>query len=70
LDLDRLDERIEEEISKYGTLKDFRIVVWLQEPDEKGCNWNGRIERVRGSTSQDVSWWDVLPQLRERYNLK
>ena len=70
LDILTLDERIEEEISKHGTLKDFHIVVWRHEPDETGCNWSGRIERVRGSRSLDVSWWDVLPKLREHYNLE
>jgi hypothetical protein len=69
IDIVTLDSRIEEEISKYGTLKDFHIVVWLQEPDADGCNWNARVDRVLGDGSSDSSWWDVVPQLRERFNL-
>jgi hypothetical protein len=34
IDIVTLDLRIEEEISKYGTLKDFHIVLWRQDPDK------------------------------------
>jgi hypothetical protein len=69
LDLVALDQRLEDELVKYGPLKEFKVVLWRQEPDATGCNWMGRIERLDGSTSLDVSWSEVLPQLRERYNL-
>jgi hypothetical protein len=46
VDINTLDEQIQQEICKYGTLKDFRVVVCRQEPDGTGCNWRGRIERV------------------------
>ena len=65
IDIVTLDLRIEEEISKYGTLKDFHIVLWRQDPDTTGCNWNAHIERIGGSLT-DSSWWDVVPQMRER----
>jgi hypothetical protein len=69
IDIVTLDLRIEEEISKYGTLKDFHIVLWRQDPDTTGCNWNAHIKRVRGSLT-DSSWWEVVPQMRERFNLR
>lgn len=71
LNINTLDEQIQQEICKYGKLKDFRLVVCRQEPDATGCNWIGHIERVRGSrSSSDLRWWDVLPRLRQRYNLE
>jgi hypothetical protein len=48
---------------------DFHIVLWRQDPDTTGCNWNAHIERIRGSLT-DSSWWDVVPQMRERFNLR
>jgi hypothetical protein len=44
-------------------------VLWRQEPDADGCNWNARIECVRGRHLNDCSWWDVVPQMRERFKL-
>ena len=49
--------------------KDFHILLWRQDPDATGCNWNAHIERIRGSFT-DSSWWDVVPQMRERFNLR
>ena len=69
LEMSALDTQIEQEISKHGRLKDFRVVLWRQEADTTGCNWNARIERTPGSKSADVNWWDVVPKLRERFNL-
>ena len=51
------------------TLKDFHIVLWRQGPDTTGCNWNAHIKRVRGSLT-DSSWWEVVPQMRERFSLR
>jgi hypothetical protein len=65
-----LDSRLEEELAKYGSAKDFHVVLWRGKPDATGCNWNARIGRVRGRNSSDsTSWWDVVPQMRERFNL-
>ena len=69
LDMVALDLRLEEELAKHGNLKDFKVVLWRQEPDATGCNWNARIERLRGD-STDSSWWDVIPQAREKFNLR
>ena len=52
--------------------KEFQVVLWRQEPDTTGCNWNARIEyigRKRTADSRDLTWWDVVPQMRERFNL-
>jgi hypothetical protein len=68
LDISALDTRVQEEICKYGILKNFRIVLWRQEPDETGSNWNARIQRIDGSPN-NFGWWDVVPQMRERFNL-
>jgi hypothetical protein len=74
LDISALDSRVQEEIAKYGTIKEFQVVLWRQEPDTDttGCNWNARIEyiaRKRAADSRDLTWWDVVPQMRERFNL-
>jgi hypothetical protein len=70
IDMVTLDLRLEEELAKYANLKDFKVVLYRQDPDETGCNWNARIERVGGRHLNDCSWWDVVPQLRERFNLR
>jgi len=73
LDISTLDSRVQEEIAKYGTIKEFQVVLWRQEPDTTGCNWNARIEyigRKRAADSGDLTWWDVVPQMRERFNLR
>jgi hypothetical protein len=69
IDITALDSRIQEQIAQYGSIKDFHVVLWRQEPDATGCNWNAHIERVRGRGSSDLTWWDVVPQMRERYSL-
>ena len=73
LDISTLDSQVQEEIAKYGTIKEFQVVLWRQEPDTTGCNWNARIEyigRKRAADSRDLTWWDVVPQMRERFNLR
>jgi hypothetical protein len=70
IDMVTLDLRLEEELAKHATLKDFKVVLYRQDPDETGCNWNARIERVGGRHLTDCSWWDVVPRLRERFNLR
>ena len=72
-DISTLDSRVQEEIAKYGTIKEFQVVLWRQEPDATGCNWNARIEyigRKRAADSRDLTWWAVVPQMRERFNLR
>ena len=72
LDISTLDSRVQAEIAKYGTIKEFQVVLWRQEPDTTGCNWNARIEyigRKRAADARDLTWWDVVPQMRERFNL-
>jgi hypothetical protein len=70
IDIVALDSRLEEELAKYGSAKDFHVVLRQGNPDAPGCNWNARIERVRSRNSSDsTSWWDVVPQMRERFNL-
>jgi hypothetical protein len=74
IDISSLDVRVQEQVAKHGDLKDFHVALWRQDPDASGCNWNARIERVSGSanhpdSANDSSWWDVVPQMRERFNL-
>jgi hypothetical protein len=71
LDISTLDSRVQEEIANMGLSKSFRL--WRQEPDTTGCNWNARIEcigRNRAADSRDLTWWDVVPQMRECFNLR
>jgi hypothetical protein len=39
--------------------------LWRQKADAAGCNRNAHIER----NPSDSSWWDVVPQMRECFNL-
>ena len=70
IDLVALDSQLEEQLAKHASLKDFKLVVWRQEPDATGCNWNARIDRVHTNSSSDTSWWAIVPQTRERFNLQ
>jgi hypothetical protein len=69
IDIAALDVRIQEQVARYGSLKDFKIVVWRQELDAINCNWNARIERFQGNSSSDSRWWHIVPLMRERFNL-
>jgi hypothetical protein len=69
IDIAVLDVRIQEQVARYGSLKDFGIAVWCQELDAMNCNWNARIERFQGDSSSDSSWWHIVPLMRERFNL-
>lgn len=74
IDIGSLDVRVQEQIAKHGNLKDFHVALWRQDSDATGCNWNAHIVRVRGAAhnsecANDPSWWDVVPQMRERFNL-
>ena len=66
--ISELDSRIQEQIAEYESIKHFHVVLWRDRPDATGCNWNARIERIQGNAS-DCSWWDVVPRMRERFNL-
>jgi hypothetical protein len=69
VDIATLDVRIQEQVAKHGSLKDFAIAVWRQELDAINCNWNARIEHLQDDSSSDSSWWDIVPLMRERFNL-
>jgi hypothetical protein len=64
-----LDSRLQEQIAEYGSIKDFYITMWRDERDATGCNWNARVDRVKGDLTNDSAWRDVVPQMRERFNL-
>jgi hypothetical protein len=70
IDISALDTRMQEQVAKHGSVKEFHVVLWRQDPDTIGCNWNARIERVAGCAVDDTTWWDVVPQMRERFNLR
>jgi hypothetical protein len=70
LDIGELDSRLQEDVARYGNIKEFHVVLWRQESDADGCNWNARIERLKGTSLKTFSWWDVVPQMRKRFNLR
>ena len=70
IDRTALNSRLREQVANYGNLKDFHIMLWRQEPDAGECNWNAHIRCVRGSGLSDSSWWDVVPKLRKRFDLR
>jgi hypothetical protein len=67
--ISELDSRLQDEFAQYGSIKTFRITMWRDNPDGTGCNWNARVDRIKGGESDDSAWWDVVPQLRQRFNL-
>jgi hypothetical protein len=69
IDIGSLDLRVQEQVAKHGSFKDFQLTLWRQDPDATGCNWNARIEPISGRAAPDTSWRAVVPSLRERYNL-
>lgn len=69
VDIGILDEEVQKQFAKHGGARDFHVVLWRQEPDITGSNWNARVERIRGETEIQPEWWGIVPQLRERFNL-
>jgi hypothetical protein len=67
--ISELDSRLQDQIAEYGSIKDFKVMLWRQAPDSTGSNWDARIYRVRGDSATDSRWWVLVPQLRERFNL-
>jgi hypothetical protein len=67
--ISELDSRIQDQIADYGSIKDFKVMLWRQPPDDTGSNWDARIYRIRGDGAADSRWWVLVPQLRERFNL-
>ena len=68
IDIASLDVQVQERVAEFGSFKDFQLTLWRQEPDSTGCNWDAHIERIRGA-SNDNGWTEVVPELREHYNL-
>lgn len=68
LDISALDDRMQQQVAKCGSVKDFHVALWRQDPDATGCNWNARIKRIRGNP-RETGWWDVVPQMRASFNL-
>jgi hypothetical protein len=69
IEISELDSRLQDEIAEHGSLKLFRITMWRETPDATGCNWNARVDQLKGTESSDSSWWDVVLQMRSRFNL-
>jgi hypothetical protein len=68
IDIGSLDLRVQEQVARHGSLKDFSLALWRHEPDSTGCNWNARIRRTHGSNG-DPRWREVLGEMRQRFNL-
>jgi hypothetical protein len=51
------------------SIKDFHITLWRNQRDAIGCNWNARVDRIKCDWTNDSAWWDVVPLLRNRFNL-
>ena|ERR1700674_201049 len=56
LDWRALHVRVREEVAEHGNIEDFHVILWPQEPDASGSNWNGRIGRIRGGKAPDSPW--------------
>ena len=70
IDIAALDVRVQEQVAQHGNFKDFQLTLWRQDPDASGCNWDAHIERIRGECANELRLHDVVPKLRQRYNLK
>jgi hypothetical protein len=62
IDIGSLDLRVQEQVAKHGSLKDFSLALWRQEPDSTG------IRRTHGNNG-DPSWREVVGDMRQRFNL-
>jgi hypothetical protein len=67
--ISELDSRIQDRIAEYGSIKHFKVMLWRQDPDASGSNWDARIYRIDGDGADDSSWWTLIPQMREGFNL-
>jgi len=67
--ISELDSRIQDQISEYGSIKDFKVMLWQQPPDATGSNWDARIYRIHGDDANNSSWWELVPRMRECFNL-
>ena len=67
--ISELDSRIQDRITEYGSIKNFKVMLWRQDPDASGSNWDARIYRINGDGADDSSWWDLVPQMRKGFNL-
>ena len=69
VDIGKLDALVQEALANYCSVNGFSLTVWRDKGDPSGCNWNGRLEPLPKCAAVDTGWWDVIPRLRERYNL-
>ena len=51
IDIGSLDLRVQEEVAEHGSMKDFSLALWRQDPDSTGCNWNARIRPTRANAA-------------------
>ena len=70
IDETALNSRLQEQVANYGSVKDFHIMLWRQERAAGECNWNAHIRCIRGRGLSDSRWWDVVPKLRKRFDLR
>ena len=69
IDIGALDMYLQEALGKVARGTDFQVAVWRQTPDAAGCNWNARFEPIERTESEDKRWWNVVPDLRARFNV-
>ena len=67
--ISELDSRIQDRIAEYGNIKNFKLMLWRQDTDATGSNWDARIYRINGDGANDSSWWELVPQMRKGFNL-
>lgn len=69
IDIGLLDLRVQELIAKFGSLRDFHVTLWRQEPDATGSNWNGHIGRTAGLAEIPPRISEIVQLLRLEFNL-
>jgi len=69
IDIGRLDAIVQEELAAYCSINGFSFALWRDKTEPGGCNWNARLQPLQKCAAVDNAWWDVIPRLRERYNL-
>ena len=54
----------QEQIAKFVSIKDFRVMLWRHPIDETGSNSDARSYRIQRDGSNDSSWWCDARTLR------